>query len=120
MLMAIANIISTKISSDAQGASNAQMPAMKWMMYLMPIMFLFFFNDYACGLTYYYLVSTLLTLLQTFIFRVSINDQKILAKLNSYQAKPKKKTGLMERLEKMKKEQLARQREQIKKQQRRR
>ena len=120
LLMAIANIISTKISTDAQGASNSQMPAMKWMMYLMPIMFLFFFNDYASGLTYYYLVSTLLTLLQTFIFRVSINDQKILDKLNNYKPKAKKKSGFMERLEQMQKEQLARQREQIKKQQRRR
>ena len=120
LLMAIANIISTKISSDAQGASNAQMPAMKWMMYLMPIMFLFFFNDYASGLTYYYLVSTLLTLLQTFIFRLAINDQKILDKLNNYKPKAKKKSGFMERLEQMQKEQLARQREQIKKQQRRR
>lgn len=120
LLMAIANIISTKISTDAQGASNAQMPAMKWMMYLMPIMFLFFFNDYASGLTYYYLVSTLLTLLQTFIFRVSINDQKILDKLNNYKPKAKKKSGFMERLEQMQKEQLARQREEIKKQQRRR
>lgn len=120
LLMAIANIISTKISTDAQGASTQQMPAMKWMMYLMPIMFLFFFNDYASGLTYYYLVSTLLTLLQTFIFRISINDEKILAKLNSYQAKPKKKSGFMERLEKMQREQMAQQREAIKKQQRRR
>ena len=120
LLMAIANIISTKISTDAQGGGSQQMPMMKWMMYLMPIMFLFFFNDYASGLTYYYLVSTLLTLLQTFIFRMSINDQKILDKLNSYQAKPKKKSGFMERLEQMQKEQLAKQREQIKKQQRRR
>ena len=120
LLMAIANIISTKISTDAQGASSQQMPAMKWMMYLMPIMFLFFFNDYACGLTYYYLVSTLLTLLQTFIFRLAINDEKILHKLNTYKPKEKKKSGFMERLEQMQKEQLAKQREQIKKQQRRR
>ncbi len=120
LLMAIANIISTKISTDAQSASNAQMPAMKWMMYLMPIMFLFFFNDYASGLTYYYLVSTLLTLLQTFIFRFAINDEKILHKLNTYKPKEKKKSGFMERLEQMQKEQLAKQREQIKKQQRRR
>lgn len=120
LLMAIANIISTKISTDAQGASSQQMPAMKWMMYLMPIMFLFFFNDYACGLTYYYLVSTLLTLLQTFIFRFAINDEKILHKLNTYKPKEKKKSGFMERLEQMQKEQLAKQREQIKKQQRRR
>lgn len=120
LLMAIANIISTKISTDAQGASSQQMPAMKWMMYLMPIMFLFFFNDYASGLTYYYLVSTLLTLLQTFIFRLAINDEKILHKLNTYKPKEKKKSGFMERLEQMQKEQLAKQREQIKKQQRRR
>lgn len=120
LLMAIANIISTKISSDAQGAGSQQMPAMKWMMYLMPIMFLFFFNDYASGLTYYYLVSTLLTLLQTLIFRLAINDEKILHQLNTYKPKEKKKSGFMARLEQMQKEQMAKQREQIKKQQRRR
>ena len=120
LLMAIANIISTKISTDAQSAGSQQMPAMKWMMYLMPIMFLFFFNDYASGLTYYYLVSTLLTLLQTLIFRLSINDEKILHKLNTYKPKEKKKSGFMARLEQMQKEQMAKQREQIKKQQRRR
>ena len=120
LLMAIANIISTKISTDAQSTGSQQMPAMKWMMYLMPIMFLFFFNDYASGLTYYYLVSTLLTLLQTLIFRLSINDEKILHKLNTYKPKEKKKSGFMARLEQMQKEQIARQREQIKKQQRRR
>ena len=120
LLMAIANIISTKISTDAQSTGSQQMPAMKWMMYLMPIMFLFFFNDYASGLTYYYLVSTLLTLLQTFIFRFAINDEKILHKLNTYKPKEKKKSGFMARLEQMQKEQMAKQREQIKKQQRRR
>ena len=120
LLMAIANIISTKISTDAQNTGSQQMPAMKWMMYLMPIMFLFFFNDYASGLTYYYLVSTLLTLLQTLIFRLSINDEKILNKLNTYKPKEKKKSGFMARLEQMQKEQMAKQREQIKKQQRRR
>ena len=120
LLMAIANIISTKISTDAQSTGSQQMPAMKWMMYLMPIMFLFFFNDYASGLTYYYLVSTLLTLLQTLIFRLSINDEKILHKLNTYKPKEKKKSGFMARLEQMQKEQMAKQREQIKKQQRRR
>ena len=120
LLMAIANIISTKISTDAQNTGSQQMPAMRWMMYLMPIMFLFFFNDYASGLTYYYLVSTLLTLLQTLIFRLSINDEKILNKLNTYKPKEKKKSGFMARIEQMQKEQMAKQREQIKKQQRRR
>lgn len=120
LLMAITNIISTKISMDSQATGQQQMPMMKWMMYLMPIMFLFFFNDYASGLCYYYLISTLFTLLQTFIFRMSINDEKLLAKLKANSGKPQKKSGFMERLEKMQKEQMARQREMLKQQQKRR
>jgi YidC/Oxa1 family membrane protein insertase len=118
--MAIANIASTKISMDSQNTGQQQMPMMKWMMYLMPVMFLFFFNDYASGLCYYYLISTVLTLLQTFIFRISINDEKLLAQLKANAGKPQKKSGFMERLEKMQKEQMARQREMMKQQQKRR
>ena len=120
LLMAITNIISTKISMDSQASGQQQMPMMKWMMYLMPLMFLFFFNDYASGLCYYYLISTLLTLLQTFIFRLSINDEKLLAKLKANSGKPQKKSGFMARLEQMQKEQMARQREMLKQQQKRR
>ena len=120
LLMAIANIVSTKITMDSQNTGQQQMPMMKWMMYLMPIMFLFFFNDYASGLSYYYLISTLLTLLQTFIFRMSVNDEKLLEKLKANAAKPQKKSGFMARLEQMQKEQLARQREMMKQQQKRR
>ena len=83
-------------------------------------MFLFFFNDYASGLSYYYLISTLLTLLQTFIFRMSVNDEKLLEKLKANATKPQKKSGFMARLEQMQKEQMARQREMMKQQQKRR
>lgn len=120
LLMAIANIVSTKITMDSQNTGQQQMPMMKWMMYLMPVMFLFFFNDYASGLSYYYLISTLLTLLQTFIFRMSVNDEKLLEKLKANAAKPQKKSGFMARLEQMQKEQMARQREMMKQQQKRR
>mgnify|MGYP002517063288 CR=1 FL=1 len=120
LLMAIANIVSTKITMDSQNTGQQQMPMMKWMMYLMPVMFLFFFNDYASGLSYYYLISTLLTLLQTFIFRMSVNDEKLLEKLKANATKPQKKSGFMARLEQMQKEQLARQREMMKQQQKRR
>jgi YidC/Oxa1 family membrane protein insertase len=120
LLMAIANIVSTKISMDSQNTGQQQMPMMKWMMYLMPIMFLFFFNDYASGLSYYYFISTVLTLLQTFIFRMSVNDEKLLAKLKANSGKPQKQSGFMARLEKMQKEQMARQREMLKEQQKRR
>ena len=120
LLMAIANIVSTKITMDSQNTGQQQMPMMKWMMYLMPVMFLFFFNDYASGLSYYYLISTLLTLLQTFIFRMSVNDEKLLEKLKANATKPQKKSGFMARLEQMQKEQMARQREMMKQQQKRR
>ena len=60
-----------------------QMPGMKAMMYMMPLMFLVFFNQYASGLTYYYFISTLITIVQTLIFRYTINEDKLLAKLEA-------------------------------------
>ena len=120
LLMTITNIIYTKINMASQAGSD-QMPGMKWMMYLMPLMFLFIFNNYAAGLSYYYFVSLLITILQTYIFRWTINDEKILAKLHEKRKnsdKKPKKSGLAARLEKMQREQMAYQREQLKKQQR--
>jgi YidC/Oxa1 family membrane protein insertase len=86
--------------------TNQQMPMMKWMMYLMPIMFLFIFNDYAAGLSYYYLLSLLITIGQTFLFRLFVKDEKVLAKLNENKKKPQKKSKFMDRLEQMQKQQL--------------
>ena len=57
------NIIYTRINMQNQGGS--QMPGMKIMMYAMPIMFLVFFNNYAAGLSYYYFISLLITIIQT-------------------------------------------------------
>ena len=91
-----------------------QMPGMKWMMYLMPLMFLFIFNNYASGLSYYYFVSTLITIIQTYIFRKCINEQKVLAKLQENQKKPRKKSGFMARLEEAQRQQQAMLREQQK------
>lgn len=76
-----------------------QMPGMKAMMYMMPLMFLVFFNQYASGLTYYYFISTLITIVQTLIFRYTINEDKLLAKLEANKRKPMKKSGFMKRLE---------------------
>ena len=75
-----------------------QMPGMKWMMYLMPLIFLFMLNDYPSGLTYYYFLSLLITILLTIAFRYIINEEKVLAKLEANKAKPKKKSGFMARL----------------------
>lgn len=81
-------------------------PALKYMQYFMPVMFLVFFNSYASGLTLYLLYSNLLNIAQTlgakkFIF----DDEKIMAQLNKNKEKPKKKGGFGERLEKAMKEQ---------------
>lgn len=113
LLMTVTNIIYTKINMDSQ-PSDTQMPAMKWMMYLMPLMFLVFFNNYAAGLSYYYFVSLLITILQTYAFRKFINEDKVLAKLKENQKKPRKKSGFMARLEEAQKRQEALMRERAK------
>ena len=83
----------------SQGGGGEQMKMMKWMMYLMPLMFLFMFNDYASGLSYYYFISLLITIGQTYLFRLSVNEEKLLKQLEANKKKPKKKSGFMARLE---------------------
>lgn len=107
LLMTAVNFLYTYITMQSQ-STDPNMKFMKWMMYLMPLMFLFIFNDYAAGLSYYYLVSLLITILQTMIFRWSIDDKKLLAQMEANAKKKgngQKKSGLMARLEKMQQEQ---------------
>ncbi len=83
-------------------------PAMKYMQYFMPIMFLFFFNNFAAGLTCYLLFSNILNITQTLVTKNYIIDQeKIKEDLHAYKKKPKtkKKKGFQERLEQALKEQ---------------
>ncbi len=104
LLMTVTNIIYTKINMASQ-AGNEQMAAMKWMMYLMPVMFMFMFNNYASGLSYYYFISLLITIAQTYLFRLFINEEKVLAQLENKKTKTKKKSGFMQRLEAAQREQ---------------
>ena len=90
------------------------MPGMKVMMYLMPLMFLFMFNDYASGLSYYYLLSLLITIIQTYIFRLVIDEKKVREQLLANAKKPRKKSGFMARLEAAQKQAEAAQRAQAK------
>lgn len=74
-------------------------PMMKYMQYFMPIMFLFFFNNFASGLTCYLFFSNLFNILQTLITKnYVINQDKIKQELADYKKKPKKKGGFQERL----------------------
>ena len=77
------------------------MPNMKIIMYLMPLMMLFFFNNYASGLSLYYFVSNLLTIfLMLVIKNYIIDDKKIHAKIEENKKKPKKAGGFSARLQK--------------------
>ena len=119
LLMTVVNILYTKINMQNQ-PSSAGMPSMKWMMYLMPVMFLFIFNNYAAGLSYYYLLSLLITIIQTYIFRRIVSEDKVRAKMRESASKPKKKSGFMARLEEAQRKQEALMREQAKQNARRR
>ena len=106
LLMTICNIAYTYITMQSQ-ATDPNMKFMKYMMYAMPLMFLFIFNDYAAGLSYYYLVSLFITILQTMIFRWALDDEKMLKEMEENKKKKagKPKSGFMARLEAMQREQ---------------
>lgn len=113
LLMTIINIVYMKISMQSQPGGQS-MPGMKVMMYIMPLMFLFMFNDYASGLSYYYLLSLLITIIQTYIFRMVIDEKKVREQLLANARKPRKKSGFMARLEAAQKQAEAAQRAQAK------
>lgn len=112
LLMTIVNVIYMRVSMQSQ--PNSGMPGMKWMMYIMPVMFLFFFNDYASGLSYYYLLSLLITIIQTWVFRKVTDENKVRAQLLENAKKPRKKSGWMARLEEAQRQAQAAQRQQQK------
>jgi len=99
LLMTATNIVYTKFNMEMTNTGQQQMPGMKWMMYLMPLIFLFVLNDYPAGLTYYYFLSLLITIVLTLVFRYTINEEKLLAQLEANKKKPRKKSGFMARLE---------------------
>ena len=108
LLMTVTNILNTKYTMSMQDTgAQPQMAAMKWMMYLMPIMFLFVLNDYPSGLNYYYFVSTLISVGTMILLRRTTNETKLLAILEAKKKDPKqmKKTGFAARLEAMQKQQ---------------
>ncbi|MFH2143255.1 MAG: membrane protein insertase YidC [Bacteroidota bacterium] len=107
LLMTISTIIYTYLTSKQQVATQS-MPGMKVMMYLMPVMFLFFFNNYSSALSYYYLLANLITFLQMYLFKRFVNDEAVLQKLDVSKKKPVKKSKFMERLEQAQKQRMKR------------
>ena len=112
ILFCIANVLYSYMTMRQQkdqmvGAQAEQMKMMQWMMYLMPLMFFFMFNGYSSGLSYYYFVSGLLSIITMWYLRWSTDDKKLLAGLEAYHAlhknDPKKTSGLQARLEALQK-----------------
>ena len=124
ILFCAAQLIYTWFSMQQQkdqmvGQQAEQMKMMQWMMYIMPLMFFFIFNDYSSGLNFYYFVSLFMSAAIMWTLRKTTDDAKLLAILEAnYQANknnPKKQSGLAARLEAMQK-----QAEEMQKQQRNR
>ena len=115
LLMTATNIVYSKIMMDSQPGGQS-MPGMKLMTYGMPLMFLFWFNNYAAGLSYYYFLSLLITICQTYVIRHWVIDEdKVRASMLANAKKPKKKNGWLARLEEAQRQQQALMREQEKK-----
>lgn len=108
LLMTVTTILNTKYMMQQQDTgANPQMAAMKWMSYLMPVMFLFILNDYPSGLNYYYFLSTLISVATTVILRKATNEETLLAQLEAHKKDPKqlRKGSFASRLEAMQKQQ---------------
>ena len=102
LLMTISTLLYTKMNSSM---ATGQMAQMKWMMYLMPIMFLGFFNNYAAGLSYYYFLANMFTFTQQYFMKKFIDEDAILAQLEKNKKNPKKKSRFQKKLEEMQKKQ---------------
>ena len=104
LLMTVTTIFYTKINNEMMG-SQQQMPGMKFMMYVMPIMFLGIFNNLSSGLSYYYFLANMFTFLQMWVIRRSVDEAAIHAKIQENKKKPAKaKSGFQKRLEDMAKQ----------------
>ena len=117
LLMATSMFFYSRMNADQMNA-GPQMAGMKVMMqWFMPIMMLVICNNFSSGLSYYYMLSNVLTMLQTWVIRkYFVDEAKILAKLNERSAAPpKKKSKFQERLEAAYKEQQRQQQQQKKK-----
>lgn len=106
LLMSAANILNTKYTMAQQDTGQQQMPGMKVMMYIMPVMFIFILNDFAAGLNYYYFISTLISIITMIALRKFTDEEKLLAKLEEHKSNPKKKqSGFMAKLAQVQEEQ---------------
>lgn len=125
LLFSVTNILNTMYTmNQQQDMGQQQMPGMKLMMYIMPVMFIFIFNGYSSGLNYYYFISGLIGILTMIILRKTTDEEKLLAMLEARKEKKQQKNGgragggLMAKLEALQKEQERLQQERMNKRKR--
>ena len=97
LLMTVSTILSTKISNPSGG--QEQMPGMKTMMYMMPVMFMLILNNFSAGLTYYYFLANVITIVQTQFSRRFVSEAELLKKIEENKKKPVKKSKWQQRLD---------------------
>ena len=105
---AISTWISMRMQQNQMSSEQAQqMKMMRYMTYIMPVMFFFVFNNYSSGLCFYFVVSSIATILIMWYLRMTTDDAKLLAKLEAYREQhkndPKKVSNLAARLEALQK-----------------
>lgn len=103
LLMTISTVVYTWTNSQMFSGST-QLPGMKVMMYIMPVLFLGFLNSTSAGLSYYYFLANLFNIGQTYLMRWFVDEEKLLRKIQENKKKPVKKSSFQERLEKMQRE----------------
>lgn len=105
LLMTVTSILYA-VSNSQMTAGGNNMPGMKYMPYVFPIMLLGIFNNFPAALTYYYFLSNLISYgQQFFIKKFVINDEKLHAQIKKNKQKPTKKNSFQKKLEEMAKQQ---------------
>ena len=97
LLMTVSTLVYTMYNNQMTGVTGQ----MKIISYLMPVMFLGFFNNYASGLTYYYFLSNLFTIGQQLIIRQFVDDKALHAQIQEHKKKPVTKSKFQQKLEDM-------------------
>ena len=102
LLMSISTLIQMRFNAQP---TNNQMPQLKYIMYIMPVVFFFIMNSYSAGLSYYYLLANIITFLQQLYIKRSLDEKKMYAQLQENKNKPIKKSNFQKKLEEIAKQQ---------------
>lgn len=104
LLMTISMVFYTRMQNQMNPAQAGGMPGMKTMMYIMPVFFMAFLNNYSSGLSYYYLLANIITFLQMYLFRRFVDENKLRMQIEHNKKKTHKKSNFQKRMEDMAKQ----------------